>query len=243
MKLLQIGSLILAAAGAMAQSGCINEMEKVAPCMSSIQIETAPELKSIESVKEFCGKFDVDQCKDFISNAGSVISDCDLADANNKGMATLIYTLRVAYLTYCAKDTSGNLCPLTQLIIDTAAKGSNNFEYDDEAKKVFIEDCKIDECNARLVGLADVVGELNKSTGSNDTIGYTPVIDAYKNKKCDDIKNVKTDAAGSIAGTAGTVDSNTDTTTDDDKNSGSEAVKKFTLGLTLVSLLAALFLY
>jgi len=246
MKFLQIGSIVLAAAGALAQTGCITEMEKISPCMTAVQFENTPDLKDVESVNQFCSKFDVDECKDFAANAGNLVSDCDLADENNKVMATMLYTLKVAYLTYCVKDGSGNLCPLTQLIVDSANKGSSAVGLDDAAKKIFVEDCKIDQCNARLASLISVGEELNKATGSNTASEFSPVVEAYKAKKCDEIANIKEEAAAAAGATTGATNgasSSSSSTSTDDKKSGAESVKKFTFGLSLASLVAAYFAF
>jgi len=249
MKFLYLSALTLAAAGALAQSGCITEMEKASSCISTIDAGKLEEIKDMDSVNTFCKNFEGDQCKDFIANAGKKIDNCDASTEDNKTIALMLYSLKVSYLTYCVKDSSGNSCPLTNLILDAAKNGGQAVGYDDEAKKVLIEDCKKDECNARLTSLIEISDELNKATGGTNPSEFTPVLDAYKNKKCDDINSITADAAANTNNNngnnaSGATTGTTSTTNSDKKedNSGAETIKIFS-ALSLVSLLAAFFAF
>ncbi|ORX43820.1 hypothetical protein BCR36DRAFT_586516 [Piromyces finnis] len=207
-------------------------MEKLTPCLTSLDMSKAPELKDADSVKEYCEKFAIDECKNFISTADQTISDCDITEAENQGIASIIDTMKLGYLTYCVNDSSGKMCPLTNLIIETAANGSKSPSVD-EAKKVYIEDCMIDECNARLISLIDIVNELGTATNTKIESEYAPLLENYKNKKCEDIDNISSNSSSS---------SNTTNSSKDASKSGAETLKKFTV-FSFVSLLAIYFTF
>lgn len=234
MKFLQIGSLILAATSALAQSGCVSEMEKVAACISNSN-ENQKEPNSKESATEFCKLFENEACKIFPDDSVS-IKECDLNNPDEKTIAQTITALKVGYLTYCVKDSAGNFCPLTQYIFDNIDKKTDDkTTYDEASKKIFIEDCKVSECNSRMTKYIPVIEEFNNLSGSNTTNEFAPLLDYYKNNKCDDIMNIKEDAATSAG------KSSTDIKDDDKKSSASTV--KVTLGLSLISFLAAFFAF
>jgi len=214
MKLFFLGSLALLVAKAMAQSeGCISEFEKYNSCLSGIKIE---EISSDEAeLNKLCNTFNEDKCKDFIADAGKTESACDpKTDKNDQALAAILYTMKIAYLTYCVKDSKGNLCPTTSYIIDNAAKENVDDKVDEETKKAFIDDCNIPECNTRLINLVDITKKFSELTGSNDISNseFEKFVDIYKNKKCDDINNIDDGSTGSA---------------EKDSNSGIENAKKF----------------
>jgi len=226
MKSLFLGFLALAIAKVMAQSeGCTNEFSKYNDCLSGIKLES---LSSNEAeINSLCSTFNDVKCKDFIADAGKTESACIETDQNDQILASLLYTMKITYLTYCVKDSKGNLCPLTSLIIDSSTKENNSEKLNDEIKKTYIDDCKIAECNTRLINLVDVTKKFSKLTGSDDTSDseFEKFVDIYRNKKCDDINNMDDDGNLKVA---------------KDSNSGIENAKKFSYILGIIILLTVL---
>jgi len=191
MRLVFFGFLVLAIAKVMAQSEeCINEFEKYGKCITAIQPDQ--KLTSEEALDSYCQNFSNAQCKDFVAEVNNSDIACNPdKDPKNSQLASAILTIKYHYLTFCVKDNNGKRCPTISQLLGNATNDTNVI------KNTYIEDCKINECNDRLVSIVEVNRIINKISGVDDTSDseYEKFFDIYKNKKCDDINSLNEDSS------------------------------------------------
>eukprot|EP00833_Pecoramyces_ruminatium_P001011 jgi/Orpsp1_1/1175043/evm.model.c7180000052400.1 len=216
MKIFSIGSLLFIVNFVFAQSNqqlsenCEYELNKYSDCLNEMKKIKTDATDISKTINNYCNLFILDACKNVVSNAYSADSNCisNVTDSLDNVTALSIMSLKIAYLTYCATDGNGNICPLSNYLISNAniLKQSNLFEPTREMLTSVANDCKISECNERLLILdtirdkvENIIGKESKLT-MDDPVYYNKYVDYYKNKQCNDIGNsVKSNVNAAIS--------------------------------------------
>jgi hypothetical protein len=244
MKIFNYGCVLaLAVTNALALSiSCMLENAKYGTCVP--EIKKTPDITSPDSMSDFCNSLKSEGCKSFVADAGVTSTKCDINDDSDKELATLIYTARIGYLAYCVTDAQGSPCPLTDYLLNqtSALNGESSLTSPTpEDLKIFIEDCKKEECNARLISLMELAKAYNTAKG-NDASKVIPsemdtIILNYKNKRCDDLLNNNTNNV-TASNNATVIDANANP---DDNESGAVKSKAIVSTISIIILLAILF--
>jgi len=247
MKFFAYGSVFaLAITNALGLSlSCMLESAKYGSCVA--EIKNFPDVTKPETMQEFCDSLRKDGCKSFVADAGVTTTKCDIKDENDKELANLIYTARIGYLAYCVTDKDGNQCPLSSYLLkqNSAIKGERSLDQPTEEElKIFLEDCKKEECNDRLVKLLAVTKAYSAAKGEdvNSIVPpeYDAILEDYKNKKCEEVAKLtgvnitSTTAAAAPAATAAAQGNA-------NAESGATTLKAISSTISLIALLAIVF--
>jgi len=108
---------------------CIMAVNKYGSCMYNLR-----DTKELDFTSA-CGKFEEDNCKDFLNDVYKTTTDCE----GQEEVDSLIKQIRYIYITGCSKDENGNLCPLTELI---QKKEAANINADIVSKSCNSANCK-----------------------------------------------------------------------------------------------------
>eukprot|EP00833_Pecoramyces_ruminatium_P001818 jgi/Orpsp1_1/1175850/evm.model.c7180000055455.1 len=126
MKFNLISGLLLFVGTVLAHSDeCTKELSNYKSC---IEIVTDSLLKSTSSsdIKTMCEKFKDDNCKSFLTDVQTTTSSCSVTDADEKTDALSIINRRIAYLKYCASDSKGTTCPISEHLLEDMEEESGH---------------------------------------------------------------------------------------------------------------------
>ncbi|KAG4105694.1 hypothetical protein H8356DRAFT_583956 [Neocallimastix lanati (nom. inval.)] len=242
MKFFAYGSVLaLAITNALGLSiKCMLESAKYGSCVA--EIKNFPDVTKPETMQEFCESLKKDGCKSFVADAGVTTTSCDINDENDKELANLIYTARIGYLAYCVTDKDGNQCPLSSYLLkqNSGIKGERSLDQPtQEELSIFLEDCKKDECNDRLVKLIGVTKAYSTAKGQdvNSIVPpeYDAILEDFKNKKCEEVAklagvNITTTESAAAPSATAAANANTE--------SSATTLKAISSTISLVALLA-----
>ena len=209
-----IGSLLLISSFVFAQNNqqlsknCENELAKYSDCLNEIGKIKTEGMGIGETMISYCNTFKLEKCKNFVSNVNSANSNCISNEKENLDRVTAvsILTLKIAYLTYCATDKDGNTCPLSNYLLSNANILKQSYAYEPTREMLgnFKEDCRINECNKRLINLKNIIDKIKSILGNgldittDDPVNYEKYLDYYKINQCSDIDGSVENAAISL---------------------------------------------
>lgn len=240
MKLFAFGSVVaLAISNVLALSiSCMLESAKYGSCVP--ELKKVPVITDAKSMEEFCNNLKNDGCKSFVADAGLSTTKCDISDENDKELATLIYTARIGYLSYCVTDKDGNTCPLSQYLLSQTSNLQGEAGLvapTQEDLNIFLEDCKKEECNKRLTDLIEVVKAYSKARGNEEKElpkEFDDIVAKYKEKKCEELIGVNATVSNNAT--------NADAAKQEDNESGASTIKTISSTLSVIILIAILFM-
>jgi len=137
MKFNLISSLLLLAGTTLAHSNeCSDEVSKYKACVDIVNDTLLNSTKAAD-IKTMCEKFKDDNCKSFLTNINTTTSQCKVSDVDEKSNALSILNRRIAYLKYCATDSKGTTCPISEhLLEDIEEEEGHSHSHAEECKHV-----------------------------------------------------------------------------------------------------------
>jgi len=118
MKFKLLSGLLMAVSAVFTHSTeCTNDLTKYNTCIASIDAKLLTSEQGSD-ITTLCQKFSSDDCKTFIADVTSTKCGCDVKNSEEKTDALSILNMRIAYLKFCAKDTSGSVCPITGHLLE-----------------------------------------------------------------------------------------------------------------------------
>ncbi|ORX83494.1 L domain-like protein [Anaeromyces robustus] len=205
MKILNIYSILFILGWTFAQDGiqlsekCSSELLKYSECLETMDSLKLDQMKLSEKVKLYCETFKYDKCQSFLEDVYLENTNCITEEKNSldniSGLS--IQSLKITYLTFCATDKNGNLCPLSNYYTTNADILENYIMFDNSTEMLTnaVNDCKIEECNQRILSidsigntLKGIISKQSVSTVSiSDPSNIEPYVQYYKSNKCNDI--------------------------------------------------------
>jgi len=163
---------------------CLLAAKKYGPC--AYQITGLSDI----NIADICGKFDNDQCKDFVNDVYDTTTGCENQD--DKTIDSLIRRIRYVYIAGCSKDENGKLCPLTNLIQNR----QNAFTTNDIDISIVQDSCSSENCKKQLNNIVDIlpstkpyIDEKKKSDDNTKDIPDEWIDATYNNIDTDKIKS------------------------------------------------------
>ncbi|ORX41900.1 hypothetical protein BCR36DRAFT_169320, partial [Piromyces finnis] len=137
---------------------CLVEVEKYKDCMANYYVE---EMNSTEAITAFCSTMDSEICQAFVEDAFQSTSACISIENPNPAdiiAGGLAIVARAQYQLYCARDTFGEVCPLSQYLIENYEKVEprKKIEVQPEPDAIF-SDCDDEQCNTRMLTLTKIM--------------------------------------------------------------------------------------
>ncbi|OUM61518.1 hypothetical protein PIROE2DRAFT_62460 [Piromyces sp. E2] len=135
---------------------CTAEVKKYQKCLSSF--DPLEKIDSKEDINMFCSVMDAEPCKEFIDDINKSESACVsiqkpyLLDILSGGVTVAV---RAQYQLYCAKDSSGKVCPVTQLLLDNYGQIDKLSEITPQQLEIITSDCKDSSCYARMTAFIE----------------------------------------------------------------------------------------
>jgi len=164
---------------------CLLAVKKYGGCVYQMT-----DLEEVEIAK-VCGKFDNNQCKDFVKDVYKTTTGCE--NQSDKTLDSLIKRIRYVYIAGCSKDENGKLCPLTNLIQNR----QNAYNTTDIDISVVQDSCSSKNCKKQLHNMIELlpytkpyVENNNKNTNSTQDIPEEWIDATYKNIDTDKIKEL-----------------------------------------------------
>lgn len=136
MKFSLISNLVLLVGTALANSKeCDNEVSKYKACVDIVSDTLLTSTKA-DDIKTMCEKFKDDNCKSFLTDINTTSSSCKVDDKDEKSSALSILQRRIAYLKYCAVDSKGATCPISEHLLEDFEEGEEGHSHAEECKHV-----------------------------------------------------------------------------------------------------------
>jgi len=179
---------------------CNEETQKYESCIDSV-LESQGSINSASEVDKFCTSFNTSKCTSFLNESSSANSACIndyLFNKNNTGLVNgvLFTSIKIAYNSYCAKDSFGVICPYSQYVRDEFDSIGKTTSLSNKGLEALSEDCKSSMCHSRMTAaktMFDTLKKVSETDKSVTTDGFKSlelIEDYYRyyvNNNCKDI--------------------------------------------------------
>jgi len=120
---------------------------------------------------EICKQILSDECKNFASNAQSLLPSCidnpQIMEYINSNMYETNYAI---YASTCDKDEAGNLCPLATYMKDAIENGKSFKLTETELKKFMMDTCSSNSCRKSTY---DIFKKVSSNLDSYENLSMT----------------------------------------------------------------------
>ena len=231
---------------------CLAEVSQYQTCLTRIS-PLMNSMNSKENIESFCSAVEGEVCQTLVANINSYESACisienpNISDIVSGGS---VIAIKAAYQLLCAKDTNGNVCPVSKYVLDHYEEleeleplDQSTSNITPEQLEVIISDCKIGVCHDRIVAILEFIDNIpilvNKLITSVDTETATMIestISSYLENEL--FKAVSTYYKSKNCGVEdGTIG-------DDNKNSsGASSLKRITFTTMVMVILSSFLLF
>ncbi|OUM65702.1 hypothetical protein PIROE2DRAFT_59817 [Piromyces sp. E2] len=140
MKFKLLSSLLMAATAVFAHSsGCTSELSKYNTCIASIDSKIITS-ENGSDIATLCSKLKSNDCSSFVADATNTTSGCDIKNDEEKKDALTILNLRIAYLKFCATDSTGSICPISDHLLEDYGVDSSHANHVSTFKDEEVQD-------------------------------------------------------------------------------------------------------
>jgi len=246
--LLFISSIFIKRINAISEE-CENETSEYMTCLDYLGYDSL-ELETKSSINDFCSIFDEKECTKFVNDISKSDTKCySETEKRQSDLSTIesVLRMRIAYMIFCAKEKNGEYCPVSDHLkgvfedIDDYTTELSDYELE-----ILADDCKDENCKARMVNLKSVMETYDKivnnlyDEGETTSILKEPILKLYNSKIYNIYKNGQCNSLTNIS----SIDD--DNKNNDSKNSGSNSgaanLQKITYSCIAVILLSAILL-